>query len=208
MPAPSHWNKPWQTLQSLYVSGNQFTKFPSQTHLLDCSYIYFFYFTVQNLSFFVSFFFTTWYNDLNYTKGFFYELKIVFCSGSQVVDAVQKQRGECALNKCTGAGLTLIKHGTRRSTTGEKKPHTVDLTFIQISCGIPAQIMETNHLLTASARCSELKLELPQISLLPKLWFDKTRIGWPSTLCSADYSYASCSLRMHECKFKRKVKLL
>lgn len=50
-----------------------------------------------------------------------------------------------------GTGLTLIKYGIQRSATVQKKPHAVDLTFIQMSCGIPAQIME-NHLLTASAK--------------------------------------------------------
>lgn len=55
----------------------------------------------------------------------------------------------------------------------KKKPHAVDLTFIQMSCGIPAQIVE-NHLLTASAKCCELKLGPPQISVLSKLWLDKT----------------------------------
>lgn len=116
----------------------------------------------------MSYFFTTGSNDLNCTKKFFYELKILFCSGSQAVDAVQKQKGECALNNCTGTGLTLIKYGIQRSATGEKKPHAADLTFIQMSCGIPAQIVE-NHLLTASAKYCELKLEPPQISLLAKL---------------------------------------
>lgn len=92
--------------------------------------------------------------------------------------------GECALNKRTGAGLTLIKYGIQRSATGQKKPHAVDLTFIWISCEIPAQKVE-NPLLTASAKCKVLwALEPPQISLLSKLWFDKKkRLAKPSVHC-------------------------
>lgn len=124
-------------LKCVVFQGINSPNFPSQTHLLDCRYIDFFYFTVHNLSFFVSYFFTTWSNDLNCTKGFFYELKIVFCSGSQAVDAVQKQRGECALNKCTGTGLTLIKYGIQRSATGETS--LTQLTWPLFRCHVEYQ---------------------------------------------------------------------
>lgn len=74
---------------------------------------------------------------------------------------------------CTRTVLTLIKHGIRRSAAAERKPHAVDLTFIQMSCGIPLQTMEINHLLTAFAKCCGLRLELPQISLLSNLCFQQ-----------------------------------